>query len=447
MKSLGVLIPSLVVQLDSTYSTVGFLLSLQLTMTFMACPIAQILIKKFDVRRVSILGGIGTSLPVIGAAFTRNPAVLGAIFFVSGVCSSTLCQASVVLLRQYFGEQFGSASSVSLIGSLVGGMLVPLIGGKLLESYGLFGALLCLGGLFLNSIPIGATLRHPKSTRYTEIKAIELGSLNSPSDALEVECNGNDSECKVKDRKEGRRSCRMILDQVLTVLGLKVLCMEPSFTLFFLSSQILYDTVFIGWALFMVSYAIDVGIDASSAVYLPIAGALGGFASRVILAFAMRCKPRWSPEVHALNLVIAAVALFLYELGNSLWHLLLCSFVSGFGLYGGACTFPACMAVIVHPDNFSGITALSFMLSGIGSVSAGFATGYIYDITQSFGMVFRIFGGLMLVVLLLVVVYIFYDNYVEKRQRSRPSSSERRASVSEEFQKQVAENLVPSLNV
>ncbi|XP_071490433.1 monocarboxylate transporter 2-like [Diadema antillarum] len=435
MKSLGVLIPSLVVQLDSTYSTVGLLLSLQLTMYYMACPLAHILIQKYDVRLVSTLGGIGTALPIICASFTRLTPVLGIFFFLSGACSSALGQASTVLMHQHFGEQFGSANSISFLGSIAGGMLVPFVGAKLLEAYGLFGALLCLGGLFLNCIPIGASLRPPrsmsqvgKSGKTKEPETQELMDRHEDKrDSIDAESCQTYLERDGKAGATDRRTCWMILDRAVDMLGLKLLLKEPYFALFFLPCQVLFDVVFIGWALFMVSYAISVGIDEQFAVFLPVAAATGGFVSRTTLALIMRYKSRWSPGIYALCVGVSGVALFVYQLHSTLNHLLVSSFFAGVGMYGAACTFYTCLSVIVSDAHFSGIVALSYCVSGIGTASAGVLAGYIYDVTQSFRIVFSIFGGLMLCVCFVIVVYIL----IERRFNSVTSASYKRAPRAE----------------
>ncbi|XP_071490432.1 monocarboxylate transporter 3-like [Diadema antillarum] len=419
MKSLGVLIPSLVVQLDSTYSTVGLLLSLHQTMYYMACPLAQMLISRYDVRCVSILGGLGTALPIISASFTKATTLLGVFFFMSGVSSSLLGQASTVLMRKHFGEHFGTANFISMMGSLVGGMLVPLLGAKLLDAFGLFGAFLRLGGLFLNCVPIGASLRPPRKTRVT--RQPETHALSDYHDENCDTLDGNSRRHFATNKEKGSPAKRSFWMTLL--LGLKLFRKEQYFTLFFLPCQMLCDIVFTGWVLFMVSYAISVGIDERFAVFLPVAAATGGLVSRVMLAFIMRFRSQWSPGIYALYAGLTGVTLLFYQLNSTLSHLLVCSFFGGFGMYGAACAFYVCISVIVTDNHFPGIIALSYFFSGIAAATAGVVTGYIYDVIKSFRIIFNIFGGMMFCVSSLAVTYVF----VKRRRRSGASAAKQRA--------------------
>lgn len=297
-------------------------------------------------------------------------------FLSSGVCSSTLCQASFVVLRQYFGDHFGTANSISYLGSLVGGMTIPFLTNLLHEAYGLQGTLLCIGGLFLNSVPIGAIFKVPRDQSAATTPNSE--TLIKRQDVEEEDEDEDRGESKDNSDQTKPKSCCINFLQYLAIaFDVKALRNEPSFTIFFLPCQIILDIVFIGWALFMVSYAIDVGFSSSLAVYLPIAAASGGFVSRTTLAVAMHYRPRWSPKLYAMDVAISGVSLVLYPLHSHLSHLIVCSFFAGYGLYGAASTYYAVIAVTVSEANFPGIIAISFFISGIGAMLSGLIAGKI----------------------------------------------------------------------
>ncbi|XP_041457536.1 monocarboxylate transporter 2-like [Lytechinus variegatus] len=376
-------------------------------------PLAQLLLRKFDVRKTATLGGLGTGLCIICVAFSKSVSALGIFFFLAGVCSSTICQASFVSLRHYFGDHFGTANSISYLGSLIGGMTVPFLTNQLHQAYGLQGTLLCLGGLFLNSVPIGAIFKLPDSQSPPTPDQCGLRNGQDVDEDEEDEDNGR-SKNDSSDKTSFLLCCTNLLRHLSIAFDIKALRREPSFAIFFLPCQIILDIVFIGWALFMVSYAIDIGFSPSSAVYLPIAAASGGFISRSTLAIAMHYKPYWSPELYAMDVAISGLSLVLYPLYSNLSHLIICSFFAGYGLYGSASTYYAVIAVTVSEENFPGIIAISFFISGIGAILSGSLAGIIYDATKSFMVVFRIFGIMMGAIFILVILHICLHRYRKK---------------------------------
>lgn len=297
------------------------------------------------------------------------------VYLFAGVCSSTLSQASFVIMRQHFGDNFGAANTISNLGTLVGGMTVSFLTAELHEAYGLQGTLLCLGGLFLNSVPIGSLLI-PTAHRYPTKEFQQIADQEGNETDYRTEtCEDDDILRKLKGDNDSQSRCWKVLEKFSAVFYISALKSEPLFTFLFLPCQILFDFVYIGWVLFMVSYAISVGLTHSLAVYLPIAGAAGGFLGLIVLAIIMHYKPSWSPVLYALHVAISSVALFLYPIHSSLRHLLICSFSAGYGLFGGMSTYFAVMAIAVSEDHFPGIVAISFFISGIGTASSGFLAG------------------------------------------------------------------------
>ena len=180
-------------------------------------------------------------------------------------------------------------------------MAVPYVVAKAYESYGLQGTLLCLGGFFLNSVPIGAALRPPTSAQ---------NANNSESRQRLLESGNQDEESEQLQQESTNETHKrmLVFDFIKKAFHFEALKNEPFFTIFFLPCQIILDIVYIGWLLFMVSYAINVGQTETSAVFLPIAGAAGGLVSRITLAVLIYYKPSRSPEMYAVCTAISGVS-------------------------------------------------------------------------------------------------------------------------------------------
>ena len=140
-----------------------------------------------------------------------------------------------------------------------------------------------------------------------------------------------------RSRSQGTPRTASIVNKFLDVLSnifdFRSLKEEPVFTFLFLPCQLLLEISFVSWLFFMVSYAVSVGMTVQKAVFLPMAGSFGGFVGRIVIAVFMNKWPELSPHIHAVNVGITSVGLFLYPLTSSLVFLVFCSFIVGSGFY------------------------------------------------------------------------------------------------------------------
>ena len=86
-------------------------------------------------------------------------------------------------------------------------------------------------------------------------------------------CDLRDEECSQPDKDYGGWSAGRIFQSALAFIHFEVLIKEPLFSMLYLSSCLLVFVVVGGWALFVVLYAVEHGIDLSRAAYLPTSGA------------------------------------------------------------------------------------------------------------------------------------------------------------------------------
>ncbi|CAC5371212.1 unnamed protein product [Mytilus coruscus] len=83
-----------------------------------------------------------------------------------------------VVLNAYFEKHLGFANSFAYVGGSVGSLVWPVIIRKLLDNYGLQGALLVVSGLILNNVIVGALMRP-----FLSDPVIEKDSVDSESEA------------------------------------------------------------------------------------------------------------------------------------------------------------------------------------------------------------------------------------------------------------------------
>ncbi|XP_071508434.1 monocarboxylate transporter 7-like [Diadema antillarum] len=446
VKSMGILVPSLADQLSASYTTIGFLFSLEHTLCTMLCPFANLLLrKKISPRVLTISCGLATGLSFILLAFVQQLWLIGMLLIIA---------VASIAMKQHFGMRYGSVNAITQLGSVAGGVALPYITSMLFQSYGLAGTFLCMGAIVLNRCPVGAALkytpessrecnqgeviedsgvslqvqksrRHPCSDdgddahREVESRLCEACEERTPwmSEEGEDGCiryNGSPTQSKPADESvtchpntesnQSRNLCRKFLHLFPTVFDFTSIAKEWRVTAFFLPGTFLMDFCLFGFALFSTSYGRSVGIAETQVVYLPIVGAAGGVLSRIILVFLLYIRPFWSSHLFLVNALISAAAFLVFTLNSSFVNLMFCSVLAGFGLFGANSSFNGVISVSVTKKNFPAIVAASFFLTGAGAVVSGSLTGYLYDVTQSFKTVFRVYSGLCFAVVLHVLI-------------------------------------------
>ncbi|XP_072165316.1 monocarboxylate transporter 3-like [Diadema setosum] len=418
LKSYSILVPVMATQFRSSYAIIGLIVSMQFTATFLFCPFAQMMIKRFGPRPTSLAGGTlaGTSISCL--YFATTPIHIGVFLVLAGLGFGMLFQTGYVALKDHFGDQYGSMNTISIMGTVLGTAALPMLTKELYEAYGLHGTFLVLGALTCNLIAVGGTMRYRRVTArvqscdadYMAVRSSEPEESTKKEDEASFDCNksenfGNESIAQSSHRflRSVMESLRLFLTELFAIHAIKE---ERFFATFFLTCQLLMEFVYIGWTIFLVSYGLSIGIDPTIAPYLTVASAAGGVIVRIFLTILQCLKPRWSPHTYVLLNGITTVALFLYPVSKSFEYTMCCSVVAGIGLHGSYACFYAAMGILVAPNNFPGILAMSFFETGLMSAGTGALAGYLYDVTESFETVYMIFGSMTSVIVVLGSTYL-----------------------------------------
>ncbi|XP_071501418.1 monocarboxylate transporter 3-like [Diadema antillarum] len=394
-KAFGVLVPHLVHKLDTDYGTLGFTFSMELTVLFMGC-----------------------------------------------LFSSPFCQISYVVLHQHFGNKFAYANSISLMGSFVGGALFPVLMSSLLEGYGLEGAILCLAGLYLHCVPIGATFRPPVGLAETKnLPRTDRGEVLpgeddqaslSKSSAYLLEQADKDSTTNSIDQcrktTKPRSTQERILEYVWSDMGVRALVQEWAFTLLFLPCKVVLQIAMVSWTLFVISFAMSKGFDESFASYLPLVGSIGGLVFHGTMTVILRFRHHWGAPLFITNMISVGGGLLLYPArSSSPTHLLICSFFAGGGMFAGFPTSWAVLESFVAERNFKGITSAKLFMTGLGNVISGYITGKLYDVTGSFDGALQLVGGMCVMTVPLTVALMCIQRYRDQGRGCFPSRDQRAA--------------------
>ncbi|XP_071496698.1 monocarboxylate transporter 3-like [Diadema antillarum] len=424
LKSYGILLPALAIQLQASYTVVGLIATVQFTATFLLSPFAQMLNQRLGPQPTSLTGGMLAGGAICLMYFAQTPLHIGILFAIAGLGFGMLFQTAYVVLKDHFGDDFGSANTLSVMGTVIGIAALPMLTKELYEAYGLHGTFLVLGALTCNLIAVGGTMRYRRGTagmrsRDSDYMAVrssepEESTKNEDQDSITDHCKSNETSNDIPCSEHTERSCRHFPGSVmecvcrflLELFAIDAIKNERLFACFFFPCQLLMDCVYIGYTIFLVSYGLSIGIDPTLAPYLTVASAGGGVIARILLAILLHLKPGWSPQLYVVSNTIVTVGFFFFPASKSFLYAMCCSVVVGLGLQGCTASYHGAMGILVGPDNFPGIIAVSFFGTGLISAGTGATVGYLYEVMQSFETVFMLLGSMTAVIVILSSIYL-----------------------------------------
>ncbi|XP_011672542.2 uncharacterized protein LOC105442294 [Strongylocentrotus purpuratus] len=198
----------------------------------------------------------------------------------------------------------------------------------------------------------------------------------------------NDPNVDFKDSRKGTR--RRIIERISS---LKTYTEEAKFFLaFVLPCDFIGAFVLISWTIFIVPFAISLGIPESRAVFVGTMGGVGGLVARVMGTVVLHFHPTWVSGQYVVLCSLTSLMLFVQPLRASYTYLLACSFFMGFGLYGSVCLVEALVSNVVSPKVFPTSVSITYLLKGVSGILTAYTSGSLYDVTGSYQIVFYILG-------------------------------------------------------
>ncbi|XP_041477249.1 monocarboxylate transporter 9-like [Lytechinus variegatus] len=403
-KSFGVLLHEMVVKLNSNYAIVGFICSLPCTLTYLASPLVSLILERVNDRLVASGGAILSATCLLICAFSTNVVVVGVGLALTersqeayGYHGSFLILAGIgfhvivcaVVIRKPIKSHCPEAKTMGLV-QTDSEMTSKLIRPKNNNALGSMGEDIPSqehqssstgvdhSAIWLDDVDVGVTTEH--SPLITEKDDDELTGASAGTS---------------KDITEPwyKFCCRG-----LTFYDWLVLLNMPSFYIF---SYAMY-----GWLLFLVPHAESLGIISSHAVFLSSLAGIGGILGKTV--FIILISKRVNPFLIYIPVSIVCSLTFLLDFVGSGYPVRASlAFIQGICFFTeDTMPFAVVKKITFDPVKFRRASAMLFFFTGLGSTSAGYITGFLFDITQSYTKVFMFIGVLHIVSLVILITTV-----------------------------------------
>ncbi|XP_030830921.1 monocarboxylate transporter 3-like [Strongylocentrotus purpuratus] len=423
-KSFGVLIPGVVVRYDSDFGTVALVLSLPSTMMYFTVPIATLLMKVMTPRTMGMIGGLLSAVPIICAPLAQSIYILGMMLAVTGFGMALTFFPIMVSINDYFAKSFIFSNTLTLFGTTCGAFLVPVIIERSLEAYGYNGGFLILGGIALHAVVCGAVIRPPRDRNIDNVRPSAEGEGDSlivvqPAESTEIdvlavgetstaltELNEQDSKSKndTMARSSSSTSWRCSCDSFTSTLTSFIFFQEPYYTLI-APAIILQCFVMAAWMLFLVPHAEEAGIERSNAVFLFTIAGISGIFGRILYLVLLHFKCD-NTIIFCFTCTISAISCFIDSVSSSYIFLAAMALIQGTTFFILDCLPHAMMKLSVRNEaNIPRAISPNLLLVGIGVITGDALSGYIYDVTSSFGTVFVVYGALLVLITVNLVIF------------------------------------------
>ena len=266
-------------------------------------------------------------------------------------------------LSSYFHERYSIAIAISQTGLAAGIMTIPLLTQLLIDTYGWRGSMLLLGGINLHLVVSGALLT-PVIPNLKDIKSIKERQS-------EHVMNKTMHQMQVNIANEHKSS---IVTSLIYYLDLPLFQNAAFISMFVYSLGNSYCLT--GWLIYLVPFAVDVGLPSYKAVSLSSYGGFGNLLGNIL--YPLLTKRFSSNQIILFFSVISFLAILVYppfSVFDSYIGLVFASII--FGCARGVATL--CMYQItkegVEGDRATNAVTWLCVSHSIGAILSGFLSG------------------------------------------------------------------------
>ncbi|XP_038068176.1 monocarboxylate transporter 13-like [Patiria miniata] len=375
-KALGVMLPSLTEQFATKMWVIGWIVFIRSGFIHLIGPVAGPLGVKFGSRNLITVGGFTVGLSIIAASFSTSvtPFAIILILGAFGVSFTDILTRSII--GRSCSKNYALAIGIGSSGYALGTFAFAPFTQLLLDTYGLRGALLILGGLSMHLGVCGALLRSPQIDGRTNYQPLSSKDEDPGSSNEDDPADGNSRPGAEKD--------------AIGCFGLAV-CSRSSFwiaTSLYLCNRLVADL----WLIYFVAHAESKGFSARDAVTFT---AVAGLASVVFkLITGLIVDRGWFKLRPALILLtIVNTVTFADAPWVSSYWLMMVNSALCFGTNGGICPLMDLLTRDVLGVELL-LSAISWMemMTAISFFSLGFYPGKIYEQTGSYDWAFVSMG-------------------------------------------------------
>ncbi|KAK3088166.1 hypothetical protein FSP39_015571 [Pinctada imbricata] len=160
IKSFGVLLVELSRQYDLPKSLLSLIQSLTGFFFLSLGPVSNALSMKYSFQKMTIIGGIFTSLGLILTSFAKSVEVIFITYgILTGAGFGLSFSPSMVFLAHHFKKRRALANGIALSGGGMGSMVLPYLMRFLIDKFSLQGCMLILSAIMAHIIVCGALFR------------------------------------------------------------------------------------------------------------------------------------------------------------------------------------------------------------------------------------------------------------------------------------------------
>ncbi|XP_041477812.1 uncharacterized protein LOC121425711 [Lytechinus variegatus] len=344
-------------------------------------------------------------------------------------------------------------NTLSLYGLTAGAAFIPFIVERSQEAYGYHGSFLIIAGIGFHVMVCAAVIRKPIMKKIKshcpEAKTMGLARTDSemtsklirPKNNSALESRGKDIPSQEhQSTSTGSDQSAIWLDDVAAAVTTEHLPLiteedndEPAgvsagtskgnaepwykfccrgltfhdwLVLFNMPSFYIFSYALYGWLLFLVPHAESLGITSSHAVFLSSLAGIGGILGRTV--FIILISKNVDPFLIYIPIGIVCTLTFLLDFTGSGYTVR-----AGLAFVQGICfftedtmPFAVVKKIALDPDKFRRFTAMVHLFLGLGATSAGYMTGFLFDITQSYTKVFMFIGVLHFVSMVILITTV-----------------------------------------
>ncbi|XP_022096080.1 monocarboxylate transporter 14-like isoform X2 [Acanthaster planci] len=399
---------------DSSAQVGGLSISV-MVMLLCTSPLAGALAQCYGVRPVVAAGACLSSAGLLLASFARDISVLfTTIPFMAGIGFGMSHMGVLFIISELFHEHYATANGITLTGTSVGTIVMPILNSFLIEQYGWRGALVVLSAVEANLLVCAGLLRapageraHSKSQSGEQCDRGNNGSLThretegvfrykqllESADESEDDAIGQTNKFSVsssQDHSKQERSTTMVT-RFLFLSGLSLLWTNRVYVSFLLAA--VTNTSIMGVTLaYIVARAESVGVPTLQATSLISAIGIANIASRMTHGWLVDTGQVHPAYVYGAAVALSAVAGPIIASVESYPWFMVCAVLVG--LSAGA-FIPMQITItrqIVGQERFPGGSGVSLVFAGIGDFSSALMAGHLHDVTNSYSGGFIMMG-------------------------------------------------------
>ncbi|XP_071960446.1 monocarboxylate transporter 12-like [Antedon mediterranea] len=399
--SFGIFLTDFADALEVGLGVVGAASSLATAVAHIFSPFGAFMASKIGYRKTVMIGTL-----LIGCGFLASSQVKEAwqLFIthsiITGFGVALVYTNTIAFVGLTCDRHISIANGVTLSGTALGWIMLPLLVNTLKAAYGWRGSLQLLGAIVFHATVISQIVFK------TESKIVTPSEEKTENYKFLKDCDNGDANEDINKEKTVTEILREYMRLPITY---------PLFLILIIVSNLIV-IAFYGTLYHLVSSAIKKGIPEKKATLLMIIYGIGSMIARLLNGIPIKLKWIKTRNLFVVALIIAGVSSFVLPFCKSYLSVVLV--ILFIGLASGTCMPLTYLSAreIVGIDNFPKALGMMLFTTAFAVIIGGFFTGWIYDTTGSYNVAFFIMSALFFIsCFFLVLPNIWFRCMQEKK--------------------------------